>query len=59
MVWVLRVEKGIKLVPYKKSFLYLLPWGRLAQLVRAPVLQTGGPRFESWSAHNTLMILTI
>ena len=26
--------------------------GRLAQLVRAPALQAGGHRFESYSAHH-------
>jgi hypothetical protein len=27
--------------------------GRLAQLVRAPALQAGGPRFEPASAHHS------
>ena len=27
-------------------------YGRLAQLVRAPALQAGGHRFESYSAHH-------
>src|SRR5258708_3072466 len=30
------------------------PSGRLAQLVRAPALQAGGPRFESATAHQDL-----
>lgn len=30
--------------------------GRLAQLVRAPVLQTGGRRFESYIAHHKIDI---
>ena len=29
-------------------------YGRLAQLVRAPALQAGGHRFESYSAHHNL-----
>ena len=29
-----------------------LIYGRLAQLVRAPALQAGGHRFESYSAHH-------
>ena|SRR6476620_10726062 len=29
--------------------------GRLAQLVRAPALQAGGPRFESETAHQHLI----
>ena len=28
------------------------PYGRLAQLVRAPALQAGGHRFESYIAHH-------
>ena len=29
-------------------------YGRLAQLVRAPALQAGGHRFESYIAHHLL-----
>src|ERR1051326_5274277 len=32
--------------------------GRLAQLVRAPALQAGGPRFESVSAHHANRYIT-
>ena len=31
--------------------------GRLAQLVRAPALQAGGHRFESYSAHHLFLLL--
>ena len=33
--------------------------GRLAQLVRAPALQAGGHRFESYSAHHLFLLLFI
>ncbi len=29
------------------------PWGRVAQLVRAPASHAGGPGFESLRAHHT------
>jgi hypothetical protein len=32
--------------------------GRLAQLVRAPALQAGGRRFESCTAHHSLVSRT-
>ena len=32
--------------------------GRLAQLVRAPALQAGGHRFESYSAHHFIFLPT-
>src|SRR5260370_39963572 len=32
--------------------------GRLAQLVRAPALQAGGPRFEPATAHHLIQTLT-
>jgi hypothetical protein len=31
--------------------------GRIAQLVRAPALQAGGPKFESWYAHHSFLSL--
>ena len=31
--------------------------GRLAQLVRAPALQAGGHRFESYSAHHFILLV--
>ena len=36
-----------------KWYIYIRQWvfGRLAQLVRAPALQAGGHRFESYNAH--------
>ena len=33
-------------------YLITLTCGRLAQLVRAPALQAGGHRFESYIAHH-------
>ena len=33
--------------------------GRLAQLVRAPALQAGGHRFESYSAHHFILYADI
>ena len=37
-------------------FIYVLTYmfGRLAQLARAPALQAGGHRFESYSVHHLL-----
>ena len=37
----------------------LCPYGRLAQLVRAPALHAGGRRFESCTAHHFLPNLSV
>ena len=57
----LKILRVLKLVPVQvrpwapfiiffKNILYV--FGRLAQLVRAPALQAGGRRFESYIAHH-------
>ena len=54
------VRKGrIGFSGIKKEFWYnlILSFGRLAQLVRAPDLHSGGRRFESFIAHHFLYIL--
>ena len=49
----LKILRDLNLVPVqvrpRAPFFYV---GRLAQLVRAPALQAGGHRFESYIAHH-------
>ena len=46
------IDKPGKKMVYLISSKHKLYFGRLAQLVRAPALQAGGHRFESYIAHH-------
>ena len=47
----IRMENGLKSTQYSD--------GRLAQLVRAPALQAGGPRFEPATAHQPMTLCPV
>ena len=49
----LKILRDLTLVPVQvRPWAPLIYVGRLAQLVRAPALQAGGHRFESYIAHH-------